>query len=296
LGVFMPKHMLVSPGRTIVFTILLTIVLGTVLLSLPCATRSAVSLLDLAFTATSVTCVTGLMTVPLQTFTPIGQFIIVCLMQIGALGLVTLTVFLVSLFVELGLTTQLMAGKVLELESWKASRHIIAFIIGLTLAMECLGTMCVYQSIKASYPTGQAIFYAFFHAVSSFSNAGLTPLADHVTGALPHSASLLLITALLVMIGGLGFIVWYEILSYMRAWSTKKHFHWTLHSKVVLSMTAILIAVTTTFIFGLEFLHMSQESWLWRIGQAFFNAICCRSTGFTTLDITVVHLATLFSL
>ena len=112
-----------SAGRVILLALFCTIIIGTALLALPMARRAPMALLDLFFTATSATCVTGLFTIPLENFTIFGKSVILALIQIGGLGVITLTLFVFSLFMNLGLATQLMAGRLLELESWKNIKH-----------------------------------------------------------------------------------------------------------------------------------------------------------------------------
>ena len=107
-----------SAGRVILFALFCTIMLGTLLLALPISRHAPMAFIDLLFTATSVTCVTGIFTVPLDQFTFFGHCVLLFLMQIGGLGIITLTLFLLSSFMHLGLASQLMAGKLLELESW----------------------------------------------------------------------------------------------------------------------------------------------------------------------------------
>ncbi len=132
-----------SPARAILFSFFFLITLGTILLALPMARTKAIPLIDLFFTATSATCITGLFTVPLSDFTRFGQGVILALIQIGALGLVTMSLFVLSLFVDLGLASMLMAGQLLELESWKNIKRILVFIFLGTIAAELLGTLII---------------------------------------------------------------------------------------------------------------------------------------------------------
>src|SRR5689334_16025054 len=101
-----------SPGRTVLLTILLTICFGTLLLMLPMAQQVAISPLDCFFTATSATCVTGVLTVPFEHFSFEGQCIILALIQIGGIGMLTLWLFIVALFFDFGISTQFMVGRI----------------------------------------------------------------------------------------------------------------------------------------------------------------------------------------
>ena len=164
-----------SPSRTIFISMSVAIALGTFLLALPFSRTQPISFIDLFFTATSCTCVTGLLTVPLESFTPIGQAIIMMLIQIGGLGLITLTFFVVSLFINLGLSSQVMAGEMLDLDSWKHTKKILLFIIGLTAVIELIGTFLIFQTLKHDFALPKALFYSLFQSISAFCNAGITP-------------------------------------------------------------------------------------------------------------------------
>lgn len=167
-----------SPGRIILFSVFITIMIGTLLLASPIARTVPIPILDLIFTATSATCVTGLFTINLSAFTIFGKSVLLALIQIGGLGLITLTVFVLSLFMELGFGTQLLAGNVMEIETWKNVRKIIIFIISITLITELIGTIITFFCIRSYYPIDQALFLSLFHSVSSFCNAGIS-LFDH---------------------------------------------------------------------------------------------------------------------
>jgi trk system potassium uptake protein TrkH len=121
------KSIFYSPGRIIICALTTLTLLGAVLLWMPFSHHGQLSFVNALFTATSLTCVTGLLTVPLSSFTFTGHCILLFLMQIGGLGLVTLTIFLISLFFELGLTTRYLTGEMLELESWNASHNLLLF-------------------------------------------------------------------------------------------------------------------------------------------------------------------------
>ena len=162
-----------SPGRIILLSIFTTILVGTGLLALPISQIKPIPLLDLFFSATSATCVTGLFTVPLDQFTFFGKIIMLILIQIGGLGLITLTLFLLSLFVNFGLATQIMAGQILEIDSWKNIRKMLLFIVLITLTVEGIGALCIAATLMNKLPFGQVCFLSIFHAISSFCNAGI---------------------------------------------------------------------------------------------------------------------------
>lgn len=289
------KSIFYSPGRIIIMALIGTLLLGSFLLWMPFSHHGELSFINALFTATSATCVTGLLTVPLSTFTFTGHCILLLLMQIGGLGLVTLTIFLISLFFELRLTTRHLTGELLELDNWNASHNLLLFIVSMTAVVEAVGTVLIFFTIKDQYPFFTALFYSLFHAISAFTTTGIS-FFENNQGMMAYDFSLLGITASLVFIGSLGFIVWQELCIYIQSLREKKRFHhWTLHTKIVLSSTAWIIAFTTAMLFYLEYIrNNTQGSFIQAVANSFFNAITCRSAGFITYDIAIIHLATIF--
>jgi trk system potassium uptake protein TrkH len=278
------------PGRLLIGSVFILIGFGTALLSLPWCQRHPISLLDAFFTATSATCVTGLLTIPLDSFTLLGQSIILMLIQIGGLGLVTLTIFFMSFFVEVGLGTQIIAGRLLEIENWSSSRRIMAFIMLFTVFCEITGTLLLYFFLPHQLP--QRFFFALFHAISAFCSAGFSILPDNLI-YFSEFSGVLIILMLLMFIGSIGFFTWFDLIAAARAWWIGKHPHVSLHTKIVVGMSLILITLATSIIFFLEFnqgfVHLSFKD---TIINSIFSAISWRSTGFNTVDITSLHLAT----
>lgn len=290
------KQFIAFPGRALTLAITLMILCGTALLKLPwCQTHpGSLSLLDLLFTSTSATCVTGLLTVPLSEFTLLGKIILLCMIQIGGLGLITLTIFLMSLFMELGMGTQLMAGQLLEIDRYHTSRYMLGFITIVTLIMESIGALCIFWTLSPTLSLDHRIWYSLFHAISSFCSAGFVIFPEGIK-AFSTNIPFLLITALLMLIGELGFIVWHDLLMYARSLTQEKPFRLSLHTKIALSITGILIALSALTIWSLERSHsFGHDSWLVAGVNIMFNTISFRSTGFSTLDITTIHLATFF--
>lgn len=289
------KNLFSSPGRIIMCAMAALILLGTFLLWLPMSHTGELSFTNALFTATSATCVTGLMVVPLSSFTFIGHCILLFLMQIGALGLVTLTIFLISLFFDLRLSTRYLTGEMFEIEGWSVSQHLLLFIVLMTAVVEGMGTIFVFFTIKNNYPPSTALFYSFFHSVSSFTSTGLS-FFDPNASVIPHNIPLLFITGLLALMGGMGFVVWQEVYLYVKSLTQQKRFHWSLHSKVVFSTTALIIGFASVMFFYLEhILHNESNSSLgYAIITSIFNAITCRSAGITTYHIPFIHFATLF--
>jgi len=280
-----------SPGKIIFLSVIGTILAGTALLALPFARTQPIALFDLFFTATSATCVTGLLTIPLDHFTLFGHAVILILIQIGGLGLITLSLAIMSLFIELGYSTQVIAVQLLELESWQNIKRLIAFIIMLTLSLELIGTLCTFISLSQVLPIGTALFYSLFHAVSSFCNAGFTLFTLPIT-SYPYAPILLITTTMLMFLGGLGFVTCHEI---MYAWAAQRkglRYTISLHSKIALYGSLVIILAGTLIFLSLEQSNIAQTSPLAFL-TALFNIVSFRSTGFSTIAFTALHPATL---
>ncbi len=284
------------PGRMLFFSVIVTIVIGTLLLSLPFAQKESIPLIEIFFTATSATCVTGLLTISLDQFTHAGQFIIFLLMQIGGLGLATMTFIFLSFFKEMGLGTQWVAGQLLDLDHLKNIRKMFLFILLFTAIIELLGALITFSMIMYDYPLQQAIFYSLFHAVSSFCNAGLILFPSGME-VYKSNIGMLLTTSLLMLIGGFGFVAWYELASFARArWHKKKRglLQLSLQSKITVTYTIILTFIATTLFFLLEYNNaFIDQSLLLKCCNAFFNGASIRSTGFLTVSANVLQLATI---
>lgn len=288
------KSLYNSPGRTVLFSIVLTVCLGSGLLMLPAAQRVPISLIDCFFSATSATCVTGVLTIPFDNFTLVGKGIILALIQIGGIGLLTLWLFLVSLFVKLGISTHFMIGQIFEQPALKNPRRILYFIIGSTLFIECIGALSTYFLIKGYYPPSEALFHSIFHSISTFCNAGLSSFGQESMIPFRHNLPLLGVTGGLILCGSIGFMTLYELSLSIKRKLTKERFNFSLTTKVVLTMSGLLIAATTSMLFLLERNHFRGDSLFITIINMLFNAIAYRSTGFTTIDVNTMQAATVF--
>lgn len=280
---FRIRQHLFSPSRTILLSLGFAIIVGSSLLSLPFCRKVAINSIDILFTATSSVCVTGLFTIPLDSFTRSGHIIIMALMQIGGLGIITLTLFVISLFVNLGLATQVMAGEMLDLQTWSGTRKLLIFIIKLTALAELLGATAMFYTLRNLYSTTDALFYALFHAVSSFCNAGIC-LINIKTIPAPYNLPFLINTGLLVFLGGIGFITLKEIYLRINPYNTIRKIAFSLQTKIVLSYTATLISINTLIFWLLErknsFATFSTPE---QIFHAFFTALNTKSAGFITV-------------
>jgi len=284
-----------SPGRMLLLSILGTIVVGSCLLALPYAQKNPLSFMQVFFTATSATCVTGLLTAGLDNFTMFGQFIIFLLMQIGGLGLTTMTFMFFAFFKDMGLSRQWVAGQILDIERLSDVRRMLIFIIAFTGFIELIGALITFIVIRPHYPLPTAIFYACFHAVSSFCSAGLTLFPQGFVQYQTNS-TMLITTSFLMFIGGFGFVAWHEILSYIRARLQKKRtaLHFSLHTKLIIMYSFLITFISICLFFVLEYNNtLAGLSFGTQLCNAMFNGISIRSTGFLTVSSSALQLATI---
>lgn len=286
-----PKFLNLSPGRILILSFLLVITVGAFLLSLPIARVVDIPLIDILFTATSATCVTGLKLVPMSYFSFFGQCIILGLIQIGGLGLMTLSIFLVSLVLNLNLVTRLVAGRILDFEFFGKIKTFLKLIIGFTFITEFFGAVILYFYFKNIFPLGKALYYSIFHSISSFCNAGVTLFEPGISILASNSLPLLTI-AILVLFGGIGFVVWYEIgnnifMAFRNWWNDEpKKITTSLHTKVVLVTSSVLVLFGAIIFFILERAKSLKDFSLWhQIVNSFFLSVSTRTAGFDTVDI-----------
>jgi len=283
-----------APGLAILISLCLVICIGTFLLMLPVAQKQQVPFIDALFAATSATCVTGLFTTSLAHFTTFGHLIIMILMHIGGIGLITFTLMFLSLFVNFGLSTQLMVGHILDLESWHNIKKLLIFIAAITFISEGIGTLCMVFILARHEPIAEALFHSLFHAIAAFCNAGIE-LPGGVTPLLKTNYFILFITMTLTLIGGLGFITWHEIVAWLKARWEHKRFRFSLHTKIVLYGTATIIAITTPLIWLLEYHHaFAQMDIFHSVVYALFQSITSKSAGFSLIPLYNFQQATIF--
>jgi len=288
------KNFTISPGQVLLFSYLLTIAVGTFLLALPQSRFVDIPLIDLFFTSASCSCVTGLKTVPLSYFTTFGKAVIICLVQLGGLGLMTLSLFFISLFLNLGMATRVMVGKMYEFK-WSKIRAFILTVVGLTFAIEILAALYFYTQFVKILPAKKAVFYALFHSISAFCNTGLSLFEG---GLIPfrQNTLFLFVIALLVFSGSIGFVVWFELANKIRLLFKKdKSSHtFSLHTKIVLTTTGLIILAGTVLTWLLERSNtLKTFSFADGFFLSFFNSISLRSAGFEIFKIGNLMPATL---
>ena len=283
----------IRPIRTIVMSFLLVILVGTLLLILPISskTNTFTAPLTALFTATSATCVTGLIVVDTYThWTLFGQVIILIMIQIGGIGLVTFASFFnFAIGKKLGLRSMQLASESVSTGGFNDIRKLVSIIVKMSLTFEGIGALLLMIVFVPKYGLG-GIFIAIFLAISAFCNAGFDILGREgefisLTNYADNPIVMITIMALIVC-GGLGFIVWHDISQYRK---TKKL---VLQSKVVLLTTAILIVFGTIMMLILEWNNpqtMGDMNFLQKFSRSIFQSITFRTAGFNTIPIEHMH-------
>lgn len=271
---------------------LLVIITGTIGLCFPFATKAgeSTSFLGALFTSTSATCVTGLVVYDTNThWTGFGQAVILCLIQIGGLGFMT---FVSLLFKIIGKNLRMSERKILMIsageEKQSELRRLFKRILLGTLCFETVGAIVLSTRFIPDFGFGKGVYYSVWHSVSAFCNAGF----DLMGGAGGKFVSLTayatdpvvsLTICFLIIIGGLGFCVWDNLLA-----SKGNGKHFTLHTKVALSATGFLLAVSTLLFLFFEWKNpaFSQYTFGEKLLISFFNATTPRTAGFNVVDYT----------
>ena len=277
----------VNPARTLVTGFALIIAAGTLLLCLPVSSRSGsfTSLFDCLFTATSATCVTGLAVVDTYAhWSLFGQIVIAFMVQIGGLGFVTLiTFFNVAAGKKLGYRTlKNVAGELSE-NSFEGGRRILVSIIKYSLIFELCGALILMIVFIPRYGIYGA-WMSIFMSITAFCNAGFDLMGMEQQNSslitINDNPIVLITIALLIIVGGLGFIVW-ENFQNLR--STKK---FTLHTRAVLVMSGVLIAAGTVFYLLTEWGNpetLGEMNFGEKLLNAFFTSVTTRTAGFASI-------------
>lgn len=283
----------------IVFGFAVIILIGGLLLNLPVASRDgqSVGLVNSIFTSTSAVCVTGLVVVDTGThWTVFGQVVIALLIQIGGLGFMTMsTLFALIVGRRITLKERLLIQESLNQFDLEGLVRLTKRIIIATFTIEFIGACLFALVFIPEYGLGKGIAFGLFHGISAFCNAGFDLMGGFRSLTPYVSNPIINITAmLLIIIGGLGFSVWIDMYELIRTRSFSKI---SLHSKVVLTMTAFLIVTGAIFIFILEIGNPDTIRNLpvsGKILAPIFHSVTPRTAGFNTLDTAALTMPSKF--
>ena len=238
--------------KTLLISLISVIIIGAIILSLPICNKKPVKALDTIFTATSAVCVTGLTTVtPVEQFTVIGQIVLLALIQVGGIGFMTLIAIVIILIgKKLNLSEKMIIKESLNQDSFKGLAKLVKKVCFYTLIIETIGALILAIRFIPDYGMRRGIWFSIFHSISAFCNAGFDLLGEN--SMMAYSSDWLVCGTLMVLIiiGGLGFTVWDDIIENIK--NKMKIKHLTLHTKIVLMMTAILLILGTFLIFMFE--------------------------------------------
>ncbi len=275
-----------SSARIILFGFIIMIFLGASILSLPISSRSRefTPFIDALFTATSASCVTGLIVYDTAThWSVFGKIIIIAMIQCGGLGVVTmLTVFTQVTGKKIGLRDRATLQSALSAPQIGGIIRLTSFIFKATIIIEMIGALLMFPRFMKDFGITKGIYYSVFHSISAFCNAGFDLMGDvSKFSSLTKYQSDIMINVtimLLILIGGLGFLIWKDIVDYrfdIKRYSTQ--------TKIVLTMTFILVLFPSILFFFTEFSGLDIKT---RVLSSLFQAVTPRTAGFNTIDYT----------
>ena len=287
------KHL--TTTQMIILSFLSTIMIGALILMLPISSVNGeiTSFVDVLFTATTSVCVTGLVVVTTAThWSLFGQIIILLLIQIGGLGVITITTaVLVALGKKITLSSRLLLEDSLGLDSLKGLVKFMKQIFKGTFIVEGIGALGYSLVFIPEHGVVKGLWFSIFHAISSFCNAGIDIVGEASFIPYVHNVWLNLVTMTLIVLGGLGYIVWWDVIG---VWREHMKSSWlglfqslSLHTKVALTMTAILLIGGTLLILVFEYDNpesMGDFTLGEKVLAAAFQSVTTRTAGAATIS------------
>ncbi|MBI0575910.1 TrkH family potassium uptake protein [Neobacillus cucumis] len=281
------KKFYLDPPKILVLGFALIILIGALLLTMPISTTNGqgLSFLNALFTATSATCVTGLVVVDTgTTFTMFGQLVILFMIQIGGLGFMTFaTLFAFLIGKRISLKERILLQESLNNLSMEGIVRLARRILIFTAVIELTGASLFALRFSFDMPLGKAIYYGIFHAISLFNNAGFDLMGEfHSLTSYVDDPSVVLTSCALITLGGIGFIVMNEIYEFR----VSKRL--SLHTKIVLMTSLFLLVVGTIGVFSFEYANpktLKPLSFLGKFLGALFQSVTARTAGANTISI-----------
>lgn len=288
-----------SPMKIILMGFLLLIFLGTILLCLPISSRSgkATPFLTSYFTATSSVCVTGLIKVDTHNYWSLfGQIVILGLIQVGGMGFMTICISAISMTKKkIGLASREIMQSSVSAPQLGGIVKMTRFILLGTLTVELAGAFLLSFAFVPQYGFLKGIWFSLFHSISAFCNAGFDLMGgagdfSSLTGYVSN-VYVCIVISLLIVIGGLGFFVWRDMLDYKFKVSKYR-----MQTKVVLIVSFALIVFGAVLLFLTELKNpaSNKESTAQQIGSALFQSISTRTAGFNTVDLSTITHSSMF--
>lgn len=306
------KRSYLNPAQLFVASFLFIIFIGTLLLLLPKATHSGISLIDALFTATSAVCVTGLIVEDTGTyFTLFGQSIILMLIQLGGLGIMTFASYFSYFFRgRTSYENQLMLKDMSNSQKIGEVFTVLKKILLLTFGIELIGAFLIYMNLDRHLfdSFGSELFFSVFHSVSGFCNAGFSTLENSLyEPGFRFNYPLHLVIAALFILGGIGFPIILNLYKYLRYRVIRKfssirsakelvYVPWVLNlnSRIVLVTTGVLLTAGTIFFYSFEYNNtLAEHSGFGKVVTAFFGAATPRTAGFNSVDTSALSFSTI---
>lgn len=291
------RKTLKSPIHCLIYGFIFLIVIGAILLMMPFSTHEGLGVIEAIFTATSASCVTGLAVVDTGTaFTKFGQIVILCLIQVGGLGIMTISTFLIiAVGGRVSFSSQVILCDSYDSCRKKKTSSLLLEIFLFTFIIEAIGAIILFFNYQREMSASKAFFYSVFHSVSAFCNAGFALQANSFESY--HGNLIVNMTLMaLILCGGIGFLVLSELKNNIpldgESWNKL-----TLHSKLSLQTTVYLIIFGFFFFLFIESNNsMSQLSVSDKFLASLFQSVSARTAGFNTISINNMADVSLFVL
>ena len=288
----MKKKFSLSTTHMIMLSFLIVILVGSLLLSLPISSASgnAIPYLDALFTATTATCVTGLVTLPtVTTWSMFGHVIILVLIQVGGLGVITImSALMILLQKRMGINNRLLLQDAFNLNSLSGIVRFVKRVLLGSLLVEGIGAL-LYMIVFVPEYGLRGVWISVFTSISAFCNAGIDIIAENSLCNYATNPLINAVTSLLIILGGIGYIVWWDMMGLGKRTAGKKHKRFqtlSLHSKIAIVTTLILILGGGILIFLFEYdnpLTIGNLSVFDKIQVSLFQSVTTRTAGFATV-------------
>ena len=286
------KRFSLSTAHIIMFSFLAVILIGSLLLFLPISTADGkgVSYIDALFTATTSTCVTGLVTlVTVSTWSVFGQIVILLLIQIGGLGVITImSGIMIVLHKRMGLGDRLLIQDAFNLNTLSGLVRFVKKVICGTFIIEAVGAL-LYMTVFVPEFGIKGVWISVFNSISAFCNAGIDIISENSLCDYAQNPMINAVTMILIILGGIGFIVWWDIIEAFKKIKNRglrAFLEISLHSKIAISATLILIFWGAAVYFILEYnnpLTMKGLPFFERLQLSLFQSVTTRTAGFATI-------------
>ena len=281
-----------STTHIILLSFLIAILIGALLLSLPISSADgkAKPFLDALFTATTSTCVTGLVVTPtVSSWSIFGQAVILILIQIGGLGVITImSGLMILLHKKMGIGDRLLLQDAFNLNSLSGLVRFVKKVVGGTFIIEGIGAL-LYMIVFIPQFGAKGVWISVFTSISAFCNAGIDIIAENSLCDYALNPIINIVTSSLIILGGIGYIVWWDVLRVLRLRRSKKVRFFrdlTLHSKIAVTATLILILAGAVLIFAFEYNNpqtIKDYTLLQKIEVSLFQSVTTRTAGFATV-------------